>query len=109
MHRRVLCSLACVNTFPAPKAMASSRHRTGAKISLSTFQSKCLSGGCVLVADLVHRQTVWFPMKNHGKTQDNGGKMCVEEKERLISDSVYLTEHCISILIIAVMLNQNSH
>lgn len=42
MHRRVLCLLVCVNVFPAPKATASSHHQTGAKISLSTFQSKCL-------------------------------------------------------------------
>lgn len=45
MRRRVLCLLACANAFPAPKATASSRRQTGAKTSLSIFQSKCPSGG----------------------------------------------------------------
>lgn len=39
---RARCLSACVNVFPAPKAMASSRHPTEARTSLSTSQSKCV-------------------------------------------------------------------
>ncbi len=60
MHQRVQCLLVCVNVFPAPKAMASSRHPTGATTSLSTSQSKrvCAVRMCVFVDRLMF-ETLW--------------------------------------------------
>ena len=58
MHQRVQCLVVCVNIFPAPKAMASSHHPTGATTSLSTSQSKrvfvCAVRINVLVDRLMH-------------------------------------------------------
>lgn len=55
VHRRVRCLLVCVNVFPAPKAMASSRHPMGEATSLSTSLSKCVCVCCeeVCVCGLV--------------------------------------------------------